>query len=56
MDVAGKKRVKRDWPAVFAEFQRSGMTIKRTCVCLSQQAGQHAQAIVLGSRWLCDLV
>ena len=32
MDVAGKKRIKRDWPAVFAEFQRSGMTIKEFCL------------------------
>ena len=31
MDVARKKRVKRDWPAVFADFDRSGMTIKEFC-------------------------
>ena len=32
MDVTSKKRIKRDWPAVFAEFQRSGMTIKEFCL------------------------
>ncbi len=28
MDVTRKKLVKRDWPGVFADFDRSGMTIK----------------------------
>jgi len=32
MDVARKQRIKRDWPGVFAEFQRSGMTIKEFCL------------------------
>lgn len=31
MDVARKKRIKRDWPAVFADFDGSGMTIKEFC-------------------------
>jgi len=31
MDATRKKRVKRDWPGVFAEFDRSGMTIKEFC-------------------------
>ena len=31
MDVARKKRIKRDWPAVFTEFHGSGMTIKEFC-------------------------
>ena len=31
MDVARKKRIKRDWPGVFADFDRSGMTIKEFC-------------------------
>jgi len=38
MDVVRKKRIKRDWPAVFAEFHRSGMTIKE--FCLSQGMSQ----------------
>ena len=32
MDVARKKRIKRDWSEVFDEFQRSGMTIKEFCL------------------------
>jgi len=32
MDVTRKKRVKRDWPGVFADFDGSGMTIKAFCV------------------------
>jgi hypothetical protein len=31
MDVVRKKRIKRDWAAVFAEFDRSAMTIKEFC-------------------------
>ena len=31
MDVAGKKRIKRDWPGVFAEFHGSGLSIKEFC-------------------------
>ncbi len=32
MDVTKKKRVKRDWAAVFADFDGSGMTIKAFCL------------------------
>ena len=32
MDVARKTRIKRDWPGVFADFHRSGMSIKEFCV------------------------
>lgn len=32
MDVTRKKRVKRDWPGVFADFDGSGMTIKAFCL------------------------
>ena len=32
MDVVRKKRVKRDWPAVFADFDRSGVSIKDFCL------------------------
>jgi hypothetical protein len=32
MDVTRKKRVKRDWPGVFADFDGSGMTIKEFCL------------------------
>ena len=31
MDVVRKKRIKRDWPGVFAEFRHSGTTIKEFC-------------------------
>jgi len=31
MDVTRKKRIKRDWLAVFVEFDRSGMSIKEFC-------------------------
>lgn len=31
MDITGKRRVRRDWQAVFAEFERSGLTIKAFC-------------------------
>ena len=31
MGVTRKKRIKRDWPAVFVEFYRSGMPIKEFC-------------------------
>jgi len=31
MDVRTKKRVKRDWAAIFAEFRRSGLSIKKFC-------------------------
>ena len=31
MDVAKNKRIKRDWPTVFEDFHRSGMTIKDFC-------------------------
>ena len=31
MDVTGKKRIKRDWAAVFVEFRQSGLTIKEFC-------------------------
>jgi hypothetical protein len=32
MDVVRMKRVKRDWPGVFADFDGSGMTIKAFCL------------------------
>ena len=32
MDVTRKKRIKRDWPGVFADFDGSGMTIKVFCL------------------------
>ncbi len=32
MDVTRKKRVKRDWPGIFADFDGSGMTIKAFCL------------------------
>jgi hypothetical protein len=32
MDVTRKKRVTRDWSAVFADFDGSGMTIKDFCL------------------------
>ena len=38
MDVVRKKRVKRDWPAVFADFDRSGVSIKE--FCLSREMSQ----------------
>lgn len=31
MDVRTKKRVKRDWAAIFEEFPRSGLSIKEFC-------------------------
>ena len=31
MDATTKKRTKRDWPTVFEEFYRSGMSIKEFC-------------------------
>ena len=31
MNVMGKGRVRRDWRAVFGEFERSGLTIKAFC-------------------------
>ena len=31
MDVTRKKRIKRDWPTVFVEFYRSGMSVKKFC-------------------------
>jgi len=31
MDVARQKRIKRNWPGVFAEFNRSGLSIKEFC-------------------------
>ena len=31
MDVERKKRIKRDWSAIFAEFHRSGLSIKEFC-------------------------
>lgn len=31
MDVRTKKRVKRDWAAIFEEFHRSGLSIKEFC-------------------------
>jgi len=32
MNAGMPKRVKRDWPAVFDEFRRSGQTIKEFCM------------------------
>jgi hypothetical protein len=31
MDVRAKKRIKRDWAAIFEEFHRSGLSIKEFC-------------------------
>ena len=31
MDVRRRKRIKRDWSAVFEEFHQSGITIKEFC-------------------------
>jgi len=31
MNVERKKRMKRDWPVVLAEFQQSGLTIQAFC-------------------------
>ena len=32
MDVTRKQRVKWDWPGIFADFDSSGMTIKKFCL------------------------
>ncbi len=32
MDVTRKKRIKRDWPGVFADFDRSGVSVKEFCL------------------------
>jgi hypothetical protein len=31
MSVRTKKRIQRDWAAIFAEFRRSGLSIKEFC-------------------------
>jgi len=43
MDVTRKRRIKRDWPAIFAEFHVSGMSIKEFCRCkgMSQSLFYH---------------
>ena len=40
MDVRTKKRVKRDWAAIFEEFHRSGLSIKEFC-----QAKEMSQSL-----------
>ena len=31
MDVKGKARIRRDWGAIFSEFEHSGLTVKEFC-------------------------
>jgi hypothetical protein len=40
MDVRRRKRIKRDWSAVFEEFHQSGLSIKKFC-----QAKEMAQSL-----------
>ncbi len=52
MDVVRKKRIKRDWPAVFEDFHRSGMTIKDFCCSkgMSQAIFYRRRKDYVGSR------
>ena len=45
MDVRRRKRIKRDWPAVFEEFYQSGLSIKKFC-----QAKEMAQSLFYRQR------
>lgn len=40
MNVRKRKRIKRDWSAVFKEFHQSGLSIKKFC-----QAKEMAQSL-----------